>query len=152
MNFKEKMFIYSPWIYHLHAGGCNGCDIELVAVLTPRFDVERFGITLVSSPRHADILIVTGPVSKQIAPFLKRVYGQVPDPKVVVAIGACACSGGIFNDYEGEETYAIIGGVDRIIPVDVYVPGCPPKPEAIINGIASAIKILAKKVGEEIES
>jgi len=151
MTFKEKMFIYSPWIYHLHAGGCNGCDIELIAALTPRFDVERFGITLVASPRYADILVVTGPAPKQIAPFLKRVYGQVPDPKVVVAVGACACSGGIFNDYEGEETYAIIGGVDRIIPVDVYVPGCPPKPEAIIDGIVKSIKILSQKVGGKIE-
>jgi len=151
MTFKEKMFIYSPWIYHLHAGGCNGCDIELIAALTPRFDVERFGITLVASPRYADILVVTGPAPKQIAPFLKRVYGQVPDPKVVVAVGACACSGGIFNDYEGEETYAIIGGVDRIIPVDVYVPGCPPKPEAIIDGIVKSIKILSQKAGGKIE-
>jgi len=82
---------------------------------------------------------------------LKRVYGQVPDPKVVVAVGACACSGGIFNDYEGEETYAIIGGVDRIIPVDVYVPGCPPKPEAIIDGIVKSIKILSQKAGGKIE-
>lgn len=146
MKFKQKMMIYSPWIYHLHAGGCNGCDIELIAVLTPRFDVERFGITLVGSPRHADILVVTGPVPKQIAPFLKRTYEQVSNPKVVVAIGACACSGGIFNDVEGEETYAHMGGVDKIIPVDVYVPGCPPKPEAIIDGIVKAIRILAEKV------
>lgn len=139
------MFIYSPWVYHLHAGGCNGCDIELLAALTPRFDVERFGIRLVSSPRHADILVVTGPVTRQIAPFLKRVYLQVPDPKVVVAIGACACSGGVFNDVEGEETYAILGGLNKIIPVDVYVPGCPPKPEAIIDGIVKSILILCEK-------
>jgi len=151
LKFKQKVMIYSPWIFHLHAGGCNACDIELVAALTPRFDVERFGINLVGSPRHADILVVTGPVTKQVEPFLKRVYSQVPSPKVVVAIGACACSGGVFNDYEGEETYAILGGVDKVIPVDVYVPGCPPKPEAIINGIVEAIKILAKKAGEEIE-
>jgi len=145
MSFKQKMFIYSPWVYHLHAGGCNGCDIELLAALTPRFDVERFGIRLVSSPRHADILVVTGPVTRQIAPFLKRVYLQVPDPKVVVAIGACACSGGVFNDVEGEETYAILGGLNKIIPVDVYVPGCPPKPEAIIDGIVKSILILGEK-------
>ncbi len=147
MRFKQKMMVFSPWLFHLHAGGCNGCDIELVAALTPRFDVERFGIVLVGSPKFADILVVTGPVPKQIAPFLKRVYNQVPDPKVVVAVGSCACSGGVFNDEEGEETYAIVGGVDKIIPVDVYVPGCPPKPEAIIDGVVKAIKILAEKAG-----
>ncbi|MEM3542119.1 MAG: NADH-quinone oxidoreductase subunit B family protein [Candidatus Methanomethylicia archaeon] len=147
MGIKQKMFKYAPWIYHLHAGGCNGCDIELVAALTPRFDVERFGIKLVSSPRYADLLIVTGPVTKHIAPFMKRVYIQVPNPKVVIALGACACSGGIFNDVDGEETYAIIGGTDKIIPVDVYVPGCPPKPEAIINGVIKAIEILSNKCG-----
>ncbi|MEM1549251.1 MAG: NADH-quinone oxidoreductase subunit B family protein [Candidatus Methanomethylicia archaeon] len=145
MGIKQKMFIYAPWVYHLHAGGCNGCDIELLAVLTPRFDVERFGIRLAPSPRHADILVVTGPVTKQIAPFLKRVYLQVPYPKVVVAIGACACSGGVFNDVEGEETYAILGGLDKMIPVDVYVPGCPPKPEAIIDGIIRGVRILGVK-------
>ncbi|MEM3616244.1 MAG: NADH-quinone oxidoreductase subunit B family protein [Candidatus Methanomethylicia archaeon] len=145
MGIKQKMFTYAPWVYHLHAGGCNGCDIELLATLTPRFDVERFGIRLASSPRHADILVVTGPVTKQIAPFLKRVYLQVPNPKVVIAVGACACSGGVFNDVEGEETYAILGGLDKIVPVDVYIPGCPPKPEAIIDGVIRGIKILSVK-------
>ncbi|MCX8168668.1 MAG: NADH-quinone oxidoreductase subunit B family protein [Candidatus Methanomethylicia archaeon] len=148
MDLKQKMFTYSPWIYHLHAGGCNGCDIELVAALTPRFDVERFGVRLVASPRHADILVVTGPVTRHISSFLKRVYLQVPDPKVVVAIGVCACSGGIFNEVEGEETYSIIGGIDRIIPVDVYISGCPPKPENIINGVFKAIEVLRKKCVE----
>ncbi|MCD6409211.1 MAG: NADH-quinone oxidoreductase subunit NuoB [Candidatus Verstraetearchaeota archaeon] len=133
----------SPWIYHLHCGGCNGCDIEFAACLAPRFDIERFGFLLVTSPRHADILVVTGPVSKQYAPMVKRVYEQVPKPKVVVAIGACACSGGIWHE-EDPENYAIVGSVDQLIPVDIYVPGCPPKPEAIINGLIKAALQLAE--------
>jgi len=95
---KRRARLYSPWVFHLHAGGCNGCDIEVVAAFSPRFDVERFGFTLVGTPRHADILVVTGPVTKQVAPFLRRVYEQVPKPKVVVAVGSCAISGGVFNE------------------------------------------------------
>ncbi|HID90701.1 TPA: NADH-quinone oxidoreductase subunit NuoB [Candidatus Bathyarchaeota archaeon] len=138
------MRLYSPWVYHLHTGGCNGCDIELAAALTPRFDVERFGIILVGSPRHADVLVVTGPVTKQVEPFLKRVYSQTPNPKVVVAIGSCAISGGVYNRDDGEPSYAIVGGVDRAIPVDAYVPGCPPKPEAIIQGVLLGLQKLSK--------
>jgi len=125
----------SPWIIHFNTGGCNGCDIEVVAAFTPRFDVERFGILLKGSPRHADILAVTGPVTLQVRDRLVRIYEQMPEPKYVLAIGACACSGAPFKD-----CYNVLGGVDEVLPVDVYVPGCPPKPEAIIDGVVKLIQ------------
>jgi len=125
----------SPWVLHFNSGACNGCDIEVVALLTPRYDVERLGILLEPSPRHADVLLVTGVVTRQVQDRLKRIYEQMPNPKFVVAIGACACSGGVF-----EGNYNVIGGVDKIIPVDIYIPGCAPKPEAIIDGIAKLLK------------
>ena len=124
----------SPWILHLNTGGCNGCDIEVVATVTPRFDVERLGIVLRGSPRHADILVVTGPVTRQVQDRLVRIYEQIPKPKLVIAIGTCAISGAPFMG-----CYNVCGGIDTVIPVDVYVPGCPPKPEAIINGIVKLI-------------
>jgi len=129
----------SPWLLHFNTGACNGCDIEVVALLTPRYDVERFGVKLEPSPRHADILVVTGPVTKQCEPRLKMIYQQMPAPKFVVAVGACACSGGIF-----QECYNISRRLDEIIPVDVFIPGCPPKPEAIVQGVA---KLLGKLRG-----
>jgi len=125
----------SPWVLHFNSGACNGCDIEVVALLTPRYDVERLGVLLEPSPRHADVLLVTGVVTRQCVDRLKRIYEQMPKPKFVVAIGACACSGGVF-----EGNYNVIGGVDKIIPVDIYVPGCAPKPEAIIDGIVKFLK------------
>lgn len=125
----------SPWVLHFNSGACNGCDIEVVALLTPRYDVERFGILLEPSPRHADVLLVTGAVTEQCADRLKRIYEQMPGPKSVVAIGACACSGGVF-----EGNYSVLGGADKVIRVDVYVPGCPPKPEAMIDGILKLLK------------
>ena len=127
----------SVWIYHVNTGSCNNCDIELLASLTPRFDAERFGIVLVGSPRHADVLVVTGPVTMQAAPRLKHIYEQTPKPCAVVALGACGCSCGIFAG-----SYHIAGPVDRIIPVDVYVPGCPPNLETIIMGIVKATEKL----------
>jgi len=133
----------SPWLFHLNAGSCNGCDIELVAALTPRYDVEQLGIRLEASPRHADIVVVSGPVTRTARPALETVYAQVPDPKVVVALGSCPAS---CNVFAGSPT--IEGPLDRIIPVDVYVPGCPPSPDAIIAGIARAVAILANG-GEE---
>ncbi|MEN3051708.1 MAG: NADH-quinone oxidoreductase subunit NuoB [Candidatus Methanosuratincola petrocarbonis] len=144
MGIMDKARIYSPWLYHLHCGGCNGCDIETLAALAPRFDVERFGIQLVPSPRHADILLTTGCVPKQFIPMVKRIYEQVPEPKVVVAVGSCACGGSLFYD-DAPENYAILGHPDLLIPVDVYVPGCAPKPEAIINGVVQGILKLAEK-------
>lgn len=138
----------SPWIAVLHAGGCNNCDIEVLDVLTPRFDVERFGVLWKQNPRHADILITNGCVSKHSKVFVKRIYDQMLAPKTVVALGSCACTGGIYVGGQGsniEETHTIVGGVDKAIPVDVYVPGCPPKPEAIIQGVALAIDKLKQK-------
>ncbi len=144
MGLIDRARVYSPWLYHLHCGGCNGCDIETLAALAPRFDVERFGILLVPSPRHADILVTTGCIPRQFIPMVKRVYEQVPDPKVVVAVGGCACGGSLFYE-EDPDNYAILGSADLLIPVDVYVPGCAPKPEQIINGIVQGILKLAEK-------
>lgn len=121
------------WIYHVNTGSCNGCDIEIVASLTPRYDIERFGIKLVGSPRHADVLLVTGPVTRQMEPRLRRVYAQTPDPKMVMVIGNCGADGDVFH-----ESYNLVGPIDQIIPVDVYVHGCPPRPEAIIDGVVKA--------------
>lgn len=128
----------SPWIYHAHAGGCVGCDIELLACMGPRYDLERLGVKWVASPRYADILLVTGPVPLHTKPFLERVYAQTPEPKRVIAMGSCATSCGVFID---DENYSIAGPVENIIPVDVKIPGCPPKPEAIVDGI---IKVMRK--------
>lgn len=124
----------SLWAFLFNTGSCNGCEIELVAAVTPRYDVERFGIKLVGSPRHADILLITGPVTRKMAPRLKRVYEQMADPKVVVCTGVCGVSGGTFYD-----SYNLVGPVDQVIPVDVHVPGCPPRPEAIIDGVVKAL-------------
>lgn len=130
----------SPWLIHFNTGGCNGCDIELVAALAPNFDVERFGILLKGSPRHADVLAVTGPVTLQVRDRLYRIYEQMPEPKHVIAIGTCAISGAPFN-----ECYNVQGGIDTLLPIDAYVPGCPPRPQAIIDGI---VKLIQKMKGE----
>lgn len=134
----------SLWVFHFNAGSCNGCDIEIVATLTPRYDPERFGVKLVGTPRHADVLLVTGPVTKQMEDRLRRVYAQMASPKVVMAVGTCAQSGGVFSD-----SYNLAGPVDQIIPVDVYVPGCAPRPEAIINGVVTAIAKLERLEAEK---
>ena len=126
----------SPWIFHFGSASCNNCDIELIDALTPRYDVERFGILLKGSIRHADLLVVTGAINRLGAPRLRRIYEQMPKPKLVMAVGSCATTTGIFDG-----SYNVAGPVDRVIPVDVYVPGCPPRPEAIIDG---AVKALAK--------
>jgi len=127
----------SPWILHLNTGACNACDIEIVDALTPRFDVERFGILLKATPRHADVIVCTGPVTRQTKDRIIRIYEQTPDPKFVVAVGACAMSGCVYRG-----AYNVIGGIDQVIPVDIYVPGCPPRPDAIIDGIVKLLKKL----------
>jgi NADH-quinone oxidoreductase B subunit len=126
--------VNSPWAIHFNSGSCNGCDIEILATLTPRYDVERFGIKLQGSPRHADVLVCTGPVTRQARERLLRIYEQMPEPKFVVVVGSCGTSGGVFQG-----CYNVIGGVDQVIPVHAYVPGCPPRPEAIIDGIVKLL-------------
>ena len=130
----------SPWLLHYDASSCNGCDIEVLASTTPRFDVERFGIINTGNPKHADIMVVTGGVNDQTKHVVKQLYSQMPEPKVVIAAGICACDGGIFKS-----CYNITGGVDTVIPVDVYVPGCAVRPEALIDGVVKALAILDKK-------
>jgi len=139
-NLVNWSRIKSPWICHFNSGGCNACDIEVLAALTPRFDVERFGILLRGSPRHADALVCTGPVTKQIKNRILRIYEQIPEPKFVMAVGSCAASGGVFKG-----CYNMHGGIDSTIPVTVYVPGCPPRPDAIIYGVVKLLSLLQKK-------
>jgi len=124
-------------VRQVDAGSCNGCELEIAALANPFYDLERFGIHLVASPRHADVLLVTGPVTRNMEIALRRTYEAAPEPRVVVAVGACGCSGGIF----GEGTYAAVGGVDRVLPVDVYLPGCPPRPQAILHGLLLAMGV-----------
>jgi ech hydrogenase subunit C len=130
----------SPWVIHYDGSSCNGCDIEVLACLTPMYDVERFGIINTGNPKHADIFLVTGSVNEQNISVIKQIYEQMPKPKVVVAVGICATSGGVFR-----ECYNIMGGVDTVIPVDVYVPGCAARPEAIIDGVVKGLGVLAEK-------
>ncbi len=125
----------SPWILHFNSGACNACDIEIVAALTPRYDIERFGIQLKGTPRHADVLVCSGPVTRQTEDRLKRIYDQMPQPKFVVAVGTCSCSGGVFQG-----CYNVRGGINSTVPVSAYIPGCPASPKAIIDGV---VKLLA---------
>jgi Ni,Fe-hydrogenase III small subunit len=136
-----KYFGRSLWVYHCNSGGCNGCDIEVVNVLTPYYDAERFGIKLVGSPRHADVMLCQGPASRATVGALKRAYEAVPAPKLVFAVGSCACGGGAWFD-----TYNVIGPIEKAIPVDFYIPGCPPRPEAILYGVALALGLVKKEV------
>jgi len=134
MNLRLKALLKSPWVFHLSTGSCNNCDIEVLDCLTPRFDVERFGIVLAGSIKHADVLLVTGSCNRQSVVRLKRLYDQVPKPCLVIAIGECALSRGIFI-----ESYNCPVPLDRIIPVDAYVPGCPPKPEALLAAFVKLV-------------
>lgn len=129
----------SPWAIHFNSGSCNGCDIEILATLTPRYDLERLGVKLQGSPRHADVLICTGPVTRLARERLLRTYEQMPEPKFVVAVGSCSTSGGVFQG-----CYNIVGGIEEVLPVDVFIPGCPPRPEAIIDGVVKLIGSLRK--------
>jgi NADH-quinone oxidoreductase B subunit len=127
----------SPWIIHFNTGACNACDIEVLATLTPRFDLERFGVVLKGTPRHADVMVCTGPVTRLVRDRLIRVYEQMPEPRFVVAVGTCACSGGVFRG-----CYNAIGGIDSVIPVNAYIPGCPVRPEAVIDGVVKLLQSL----------
>jgi len=129
----------SPWLVHFNTGACNACDIEVLAALTPRYDLERFGAILRGSPRHGDVLVVTGPVTRQVKDRIIRIHEQMPEPKFVVAVGSCSSSGGVFRG-----CYNVYPGLDSVVPVDAYIGGCPPKPEGIINGVAA---LLAKIKG-----
>jgi len=130
----------SPWIIHYDGSSCNGCDIEVLASLTPMYDIERFGIINTGDPKQADIFLVTGSVNSQNKAVVKQIYDQMPNPKVVVAVGICAATGGVFR-----RCYNVCGGIDSVIPVDVYVPGCAARPEAIIDGVVKALGILEQK-------
>jgi ech hydrogenase subunit C len=134
-------FRKSPWVIHYNASSCNGCDIEVVAALTPLYDLERFGIVNTGNPKHADILLITGGVNEQCKRTVQTIYNQMPHPKAVVALGICALSGGVFR-----ECYNILGGADTVVPVDVYVPGCAVTPEAIIDGVVQALAVLEQRV------
>lgn len=144
MKHWEKLVRFcrarSPWIFHMNSGSCNGCDIELIASLTPRYDAEQLGVLLQGSPRHADILCITGPVTRSCVGALRTVYGQVYHPKAVVAIGSCPATTNVFV-----ESRVLVGPLDLHVPVDVYVPGCPPRPDAIVQGIARAAAILGQR-------
>lgn len=129
----------SPWIIHFNSGSCNACDIETLAALTPKYDLERLGVLLKATPRHADVLVCTGPVTRQTRDRLKRIYDQMAEPKFVVAVGTCACSGGVFQG-----CYCVEGGVDSVIPVSAYIPGCAARPEAIIDGVVKLVSSLKK--------
>lgn len=140
MGLIKYSRIKSPWIVHFDCNSCNGCDIEVLASLTPIYDAERFGVMNIGNPKHADILVVTGSVNHRNLRTLRNIYTQMPLPKAVVAVGACACSGGIFCD-----AYNTLGGTDKAIPVDVYIPGCSVRPEAVLDGILKAAAVLNDK-------
>ncbi|MDQ7821621.1 MAG: NADH-quinone oxidoreductase subunit B family protein [Candidatus Eremiobacteraeota bacterium] len=139
MGLIEASRLKSPWILHYDTGSCNGCDIEILACLTPLYDIERFGMVNMGNPKHADVLVCTGALNKRSARVLKNLYEQIPDPKLVMVVGTCAISGGVFHN-----CYNVAGGADKVIPVDVYVPGCAARPEAIIDGVVKALGRLAE--------
>ena len=140
-SFRKK----SPWVLHYNAGSCNGCDIEILAALSPKYDLERFGVINTGNPKQSDIFLVTGPVTYRSRERLVELYSQIPEPKVVVAVGSCTATGGVFRGMVNVED-----GIDRYIPVDVYVPGCASTPQLIIDGVVKALDILEAK-SKEIE-
>ena len=146
MGLMTKARLKSLWVLHYDCGSCNGCDIEILAALTPKFDVERFGIVNIGDPKQADVLLVTGPANNRNQRVLRNLYDQMPEPKMVIAVGTCACTGGVFHNCPN-----VLGGIDKVIPVDVYVPGCAARPEQIIDGVVLAMEKLAGKATEEEE-
>ncbi len=141
-----KARLKSLWMLHYDCGSCNGCDIEILAALTPKFDVERFGIINIGDPKQADVLLVTGPANHRNQRVLRNLYDQMPKPKLVIAVGSCACTGGVFHNCPN-----VLGGINKVIPVDVYIPGCAARPEQIIDGVVLAMKKLAGKAPKEEE-
>ena len=143
MAVRERVVAWarrkSPWILHFNTGACNACDIEIIAALTPRYDVERFGVLLKGTPRHADVMVCSGPVTRQVKDRLVRVYEQMAEPKFVVACGTCSCSGGVFKG-----CYNVLGGIDTVLPVSAYIPGCPASPTAIVDGVVKLLSTLKK--------
>jgi len=146
VGLMTKARLKSLWVLHYDCGSCNGCDIEILAALTPKFDVERFGIVNIGDPKQADVLLVTGPANNRNQRVLRNLYDQMPEPKMVIAVGTCACTGGVFHNCPN-----VLGGIDKVIPVDVYVPGCAARPEQIIDGVVLAMEKLAGKATEEEE-
>lgn len=143
-KFINKIAPRSPWLYRLNAGSCNGCDVELATVaLIPRYDVERLGCKYCGSPRHADIVLISGPLTARVRDKVLRVYDEIPHPKVTLACGSCPISGGVYRD-----SYTVDSTVEQYIPIDVVVPGCPPRPHAIIEGVALALEIWRKRLEE----
>ena len=140
-NLSKKIFGKSLWIYHCNTGACNGCDIEILNVLTPYYDVERFGMKLVASPRHADVMLLSGAVTRPTLPLVKKAYDALPAPKLVFGMGSCATGGGCWFD-----TYNVTGGAAGVVPVNYFIPGCPPRPEAIIYVVALALGLVDKQV------
>jgi Ni,Fe-hydrogenase III small subunit len=139
----RKLFGRSLSIREVDAGSCNGCELEIHALANPVYDVERFGLRFVASPRHADVLLVTGPVTRNMRVALERTYAATPDPKWVVAVGDCGCGCGVF-----EGSYAVVGGVDKVLPVDLHIPGCPPRPTALLEGLIALMdKVGNRRVG-----
>jgi len=145
-GLKTWARVNARWVLHFNSGSCNGCDIEILSMLTPRYDMERMGVKLQASPRHADILLATGAVTRQARERLVRIYEQMHEPKFVIAIGSCALSGGVF-----EGCYNVMGGIDQVIPVNAYIPGCPPRPEAIIYGVVKLLNSLLP-AGQQIRA
>ena len=142
MAFLQSLATRSPWLYRINAGSCNGCDVEMATTaLIPRYDIERLGCQYCGSPKHADIVLISGPLTVRVKDAVLRMYEEIPDPKVTVAVGVCPISGGIFR-----ESYAVLAPIDQYIPIDVNVPGCPPRPQAIIAGVAKAIAIWRERL------
>ena len=144
MSFLNNLATKSPWLFRINAGSCNGCDVELATTaFIPRFDVERLGCKYCGSPRHAYIVLITGPLTIKIKDQVLKVWNEIPEPKVTVAVGICPVSGGVFR-----QGHSIEGPLDKYLPVDVNIPGCPPRPQAIMEGILIAKEIWLKRIEE----
>lgn len=146
LKFMSRLAPRSPWIYRINAGSCNGCDVEMAtAALIPRYDVERLGCKYCGSPRHADVVLISGPLTMRVRDRVLRVYDEIPHPKVTVGIGVCPVSGGCFR-----ESYSVEADISQYIPLDVIVPGCPPRPQAIIDGIIKAVDVWRNRIEEDV--